>query len=142
MDTEESRPFRTGPERRSLPRRGPTGLSGRGGRAAEAPPGPGRAAPQRPVHRLPGTGGLSTSVARKGFHRRTRGPAGPGGGRGGGGGGASSARGDVLHGALTRHLAGRARLTGPDLAGALRAAARVASRASASFGTRAWTRDT
>jgi sugar/nucleoside kinase (ribokinase family) len=45
--------------------------------------------------------------------------------------------GDVLHGALAYHLAGR-HLTSEGFAEALRAAAVVASRASASFGTRAW----
>ncbi|MFJ3415886.1 PfkB family carbohydrate kinase [Streptomyces sp. NPDC086082] len=45
--------------------------------------------------------------------------------------------GDVLHGALARHLAG-SRPTPESFAGALRAAAAVASRACASFGTRAW----
>ena len=47
--------------------------------------------------------------------------------------------GDVLHGALAYHLAG-ARLASEDFAEALRAAAVVASRACASFGTRAWMR--
>lgn len=45
--------------------------------------------------------------------------------------------GDVLHGALARHLAG-SRPTPESFAGALRAATAVASRACASFGTRAW----
>ncbi|WP_420313066.1 PfkB family carbohydrate kinase [Streptomyces sp. YS-B37] len=45
--------------------------------------------------------------------------------------------GDVLHGALARHLA-RSRPTPESFAGALRAAAAVASRACVSFGTRAW----
>ncbi|WP_406118339.1 PfkB family carbohydrate kinase [Streptomyces sp. NBC_00989] len=48
--------------------------------------------------------------------------------------------GDVLHGALAYHLAG-SRLTSEGFAEALRAAAVVASRACASFGTRAWMRD-
>ncbi|MEV0738698.1 PfkB family carbohydrate kinase [Streptomyces sp. NPDC050549] len=47
--------------------------------------------------------------------------------------------GDVLHGALTHHLALRAgRPTTADFVTALTAAAAVASRACASFGTRAW----
>lgn len=46
--------------------------------------------------------------------------------------------GDVLHGALTHHLAGRRHLTPDAFVEALRAAAGVASRACASFGTRAW----
>ncbi|MDC0766558.1 PfkB family carbohydrate kinase [Streptomyces sp. HD] len=46
--------------------------------------------------------------------------------------------GDVLHGALTHHLAARGQLTSQDFVQALRAAALVASRACASFGTRAW----
>ncbi|MFG2555857.1 PfkB family carbohydrate kinase [Streptomyces sp. NPDC048581] len=49
--------------------------------------------------------------------------------------------GDVLHGALTHHLAGQQQLTAQGFVEALRAAAAVASRACASFGTRAWTRD-
>ncbi|WP_093904164.1 PfkB family carbohydrate kinase [Streptomyces sp. cf386] len=48
--------------------------------------------------------------------------------------------GDVLHGALTHHLAGQKQLTAPGFVEALRAAAVVASRACASFGTRAWMR--
>ncbi|WP_327398842.1 PfkB family carbohydrate kinase [Streptomyces sp. NBC_01288] len=48
--------------------------------------------------------------------------------------------GDVLHGALAYHLVG-ARLASEDFAEALRAAAVVASRACASFGTRAWMRE-
>lgn len=47
--------------------------------------------------------------------------------------------GDVLHGALAHHLAGGCP-TSEVFAGALRAAAAVASRACASFGTRAWMR--
>ncbi|MEV0904472.1 PfkB family carbohydrate kinase [Streptomyces hokutonensis] len=47
--------------------------------------------------------------------------------------------GDVLHGALTHHLArGVGHPTTEDFAAALTAAAAVASRACASFGTRAW----
>lgn len=46
--------------------------------------------------------------------------------------------GDVLHGALTHHLAARAALDGPAFADALTRASAVASRACASFGTRAW----
>lgn len=48
--------------------------------------------------------------------------------------------GDVLHGALTHHLAGHRQLTAQGFTEALRAAAVVASRACASFGTRAWMR--
>ncbi|MFF1308599.1 PfkB family carbohydrate kinase [Streptomyces sp. NPDC058307] len=48
--------------------------------------------------------------------------------------------GDVLHGALTHHLAGQGHLTPYAFVEALRAAAGVASRACASFGTRAWLR--
>ncbi|MFE0252739.1 PfkB family carbohydrate kinase [Streptomyces sp. NPDC059010] len=48
--------------------------------------------------------------------------------------------GDVLHGALTHHLAARGQLTSQDFVRALEAAAAVASRACASFGTRAWMR--
>ncbi|NUT30485.1 MAG: sugar kinase [Streptomyces sp.] len=48
--------------------------------------------------------------------------------------------GDVLHGALTHHLAARGQLTSQDFVRALEAAALVASRACASFGTRAWMR--
>ena len=48
--------------------------------------------------------------------------------------------GDVLHGALAHHLAG-SRPTSEAFAEALRAAAAVASRACASFGTRAWMRE-
>ncbi|MFF7983890.1 PfkB family carbohydrate kinase [Streptomyces sp. NPDC007901] len=46
--------------------------------------------------------------------------------------------GDVLHGALTHHLAAPATLDGPAFSEALARAAAVASRACASFGTRAW----
>jgi sugar/nucleoside kinase (ribokinase family) len=46
--------------------------------------------------------------------------------------------GDVLHGALTHALAGQGVLTPEGFTEALRAAATVASRACASFGTRAW----
>ncbi|MEV7074684.1 PfkB family carbohydrate kinase [Streptomyces sp. NPDC093990] len=46
--------------------------------------------------------------------------------------------GDVLHGALTHHLAAQGPLSPRCFAEALRAAAAVASRACASFGTRAW----
>ncbi|MFG1664229.1 PfkB family carbohydrate kinase [Streptomyces sp. Y7] len=46
--------------------------------------------------------------------------------------------GDVLHGALTYHLAARRPLTEQGFLRALHAAALVASRACASFGTRAW----
>ncbi|MFE5189705.1 PfkB family carbohydrate kinase [Streptomyces sp. NPDC056628] len=49
--------------------------------------------------------------------------------------------GDVLHGALTHRLARHAELTGADFAGALRAAAALAARSCASFGTREWMRD-
>ncbi|MEU6538431.1 PfkB family carbohydrate kinase [Streptomyces sp. NPDC047000] len=48
--------------------------------------------------------------------------------------------GDVLHGALAHDLAVRGPLTPDGFAGALRGAARVASRSCASFGTRAWMR--
>jgi sugar/nucleoside kinase (ribokinase family) len=48
--------------------------------------------------------------------------------------------GDVLHGALAHGLATAGRLTAEGFAEALRAAAGVASRACASFGTRAWMR--
>ncbi|NEB04071.1 PfkB family carbohydrate kinase [Streptomyces sp. SID13726] len=48
--------------------------------------------------------------------------------------------GDVLHGALTHLLAPQGPLTSEDFAEALRGAAEVASRACASFGTRAWMR--
>ncbi|MES5819893.1 PfkB family carbohydrate kinase [Streptomyces sp. RG80] len=48
--------------------------------------------------------------------------------------------GDFLHGALTHHLAVQGQLTSAHFAEALRAAATVASRACASFGTRAWLR--
>lgn len=48
--------------------------------------------------------------------------------------------GDVLHGALAHLLAGSGDLTSQTFAGALRDAAAVASRACASFGTRAWMR--
>ena len=46
--------------------------------------------------------------------------------------------GDVLHGALAHHLAVQGELTAEGFAEALRDAAEVASRACASFGTRAW----
>ncbi|MEV5956978.1 PfkB family carbohydrate kinase [Streptomyces sp. NPDC051987] len=46
--------------------------------------------------------------------------------------------GDVLHGALAYHLSGLAPIDGPAFADALSRAAAVASRACASFGTRAW----
>ncbi|MFJ9150513.1 PfkB family carbohydrate kinase [Streptomyces sp. NPDC102270] len=46
--------------------------------------------------------------------------------------------GDVLHGALTYHLADQGKVTPYAFVEALRAAAGVASRACASFGTRAW----
>jgi sugar/nucleoside kinase (ribokinase family) len=46
--------------------------------------------------------------------------------------------GDVLHGALAHHLAVQGRLTSEGFVEALRGAAAVASRACASFGTRAW----
>lgn len=46
--------------------------------------------------------------------------------------------GDVLHGALTHHLATQGQLTARGFVDALRGAAVVASRACASFGTRAW----
>ncbi|MFF5142319.1 PfkB family carbohydrate kinase [Streptomyces sp. NPDC013157] len=46
--------------------------------------------------------------------------------------------GDVLHGALAYHLSAHDRLDGPSFADALARAAAVASRACASFGTRAW----
>ncbi|WP_328744307.1 PfkB family carbohydrate kinase [Streptomyces sp. NBC_00285] len=49
--------------------------------------------------------------------------------------------GDVLHGALACHLADRGPLTSERFVEALRDAAAVASRACASFGTRAWMRD-
>lgn len=48
--------------------------------------------------------------------------------------------GDVLHGALTHALAGQDVLTPVKVVEALHAAVRVASRACASFGTRAWMR--
>lgn len=48
--------------------------------------------------------------------------------------------GDVLHGALAHHLAVRGRLTSAGFVEALSDAATVASRACASFGTRAWLR--
>jgi sugar/nucleoside kinase (ribokinase family) len=48
--------------------------------------------------------------------------------------------GDVLHGALARHLAAAGELTSESFAEGLRRAAAVASRACASFGTRAWMR--
>lgn len=48
--------------------------------------------------------------------------------------------GDVLHGALTHHLAVQGHLTSRGFVEALRGAAAVASRACASFGTRAWMR--
>ncbi|MET9085075.1 PfkB family carbohydrate kinase [Streptomyces sp. NPDC004237] len=46
--------------------------------------------------------------------------------------------GDVLHGALTHHLTAHATLDAPSFTDALARAAAVASRACASFGTRAW----
>lgn len=49
--------------------------------------------------------------------------------------------GDFLHGALAHHLAVRGRLTPEGFAESLRGAAAVASRACASFGTRAWMRE-
>ncbi|WP_030325062.1 PfkB family carbohydrate kinase [Streptomyces sp. NRRL B-3229] len=49
--------------------------------------------------------------------------------------------GDVLHGALTHHLASQGELTVDGFTEALRQAAVVASRACASFGTRAWMRE-
>ncbi|MEY9989144.1 sugar/nucleoside kinase (ribokinase family) [Streptomyces sp. V4I8] len=49
--------------------------------------------------------------------------------------------GDILHGALTHQLAGQRQLTVQGFVEALRAAAVVASRSCASFGTRAWMRD-
>ncbi|MBK3567477.1 PfkB family carbohydrate kinase [Streptomyces sp. MBT62] len=49
--------------------------------------------------------------------------------------------GDVLHGALAHHLALQDRLTSEGFAEALRTAAVVASRATSSFGTRAWMRE-
>ena len=49
--------------------------------------------------------------------------------------------GDVLHGALTHHLAVQGELTVDAFTEALREAAVVASRACASFGTRAWMRE-
>ncbi|MEU0030534.1 PfkB family carbohydrate kinase [Streptomyces sp. NPDC006335] len=48
--------------------------------------------------------------------------------------------GDVLHGALTHRLAAQRQVTPYGFVEALRAAAEVASRACASFGTRAWLR--
>ncbi|MEY9988514.1 sugar/nucleoside kinase (ribokinase family) [Streptomyces sp. V4I8] len=48
--------------------------------------------------------------------------------------------GDILHGALTHHLAVRRELTSPAFARALYAASLVASQSCASFGTRAWMR--
>ncbi|MET7689208.1 PfkB family carbohydrate kinase [Streptomyces sp. NPDC005483] len=48
--------------------------------------------------------------------------------------------GDVLHGALTHHLAGQEQLTRRVFTEALHGAAAVASRACVSFGTRAWMR--
>lgn len=48
--------------------------------------------------------------------------------------------GDVLHGALAHRLATAGPLTSERFTEALRAAAVVASRACASFGTRAWMR--
>ena len=47
---------------------------------------------------------------------------------------------DVLHGVLAHHLAATGELTSESFAEGLRRAARVASRACASFGTRAWMR--
>ncbi|MFF7389252.1 PfkB family carbohydrate kinase [Streptomyces scabiei] len=49
--------------------------------------------------------------------------------------------GDVLHGALAHGLAGHAELTSDAFVEALREATAVASRACASFGTRAWLRE-
>ncbi|MHC3473178.1 PfkB family carbohydrate kinase [Streptomyces sp. 7R007] len=49
--------------------------------------------------------------------------------------------GDVLHGALAYHLPPRERLTPERFAAALREATALASRACASFGTRAWMRE-
>ncbi|MGW0708398.1 PfkB family carbohydrate kinase [Streptomyces sp. NPDC002643] len=49
--------------------------------------------------------------------------------------------GDILHGALTYHLATRRRLSSDGFVDALRAAAVVASRSCTSFGTRAWMLD-
>lgn len=49
--------------------------------------------------------------------------------------------GDVLHGALAHHLAVRGESTDGAFARGLRAAASVAARSCASFGTRAWMRD-
>ncbi|MGW5471397.1 PfkB family carbohydrate kinase [Streptomyces chartreusis] len=46
--------------------------------------------------------------------------------------------GDILHGALTHHLTAERQLSAEGFARSLRAAALVASRACASFGTRAW----
>ncbi|MBT1093180.1 PfkB family carbohydrate kinase [Streptomyces sp. Tu102] len=46
--------------------------------------------------------------------------------------------GDILHGALTHHLASERKLSAEGFVRSLRAAALVASRACASFGTRAW----
>ncbi|MFJ1875071.1 PfkB family carbohydrate kinase [Streptomyces chartreusis] len=46
--------------------------------------------------------------------------------------------GDILHGALTHHLAARRQLSAEGFVQALHAAALVASRACASFGTRTW----
>ncbi|MFJ7072112.1 PfkB family carbohydrate kinase [Streptomyces sp. NPDC098781] len=48
--------------------------------------------------------------------------------------------GDVLHGALTHHLAGQRQLTEEQFVRALRAAALVASESCTSFGTRSWMR--
>ncbi|GHG99685.1 PfkB family carbohydrate kinase [Streptomyces lanatus] len=48
--------------------------------------------------------------------------------------------GDVLHGALTHHLATRRQPTSEDFVRALRAASLVAARSCGSFGTRAWMR--
>ena len=48
--------------------------------------------------------------------------------------------GDVLHGVLAHHLAATGELTSESFAEGLRRAARVASQACASFGTRAWMR--
>nr|WP_078912558.1 PfkB family carbohydrate kinase [Streptomyces sp. NRRL S-646] len=49
--------------------------------------------------------------------------------------------GDVLHGALAHHLAVQGPLTSEGFVQSLRGAAEVASRACASFGTRAWMQD-
>ncbi|WP_406411713.1 hypothetical protein [Streptomyces sp. NBC_01614] len=46
--------------------------------------------------------------------------------------------GDILHGALTHHLADKRHLTSQSFVQGLHAAALIASQACASFGTRAW----